>query len=256
MIMDKHFELACETFTRLSEREELRSKLSERIEMRCFDVADKAERKVFGREMGRYITLELKESLLTDEDIKEEAQRALTHNIGRLLKRAHAKRDVVLVAGLGNPQMTADSLGVEAAKAVRVALEGRGVRTIIPSVFGETGVESFDVVRGVVAAIKPDAVIVVDTLACKSVDKLYKTFQLTDSGISPGAGLMNRRKELNSSTLGVPVIAIGVPLISYTEQYPYEGDLCVTPKEIDVVVRIAGKVIARGIERAVYGRNG
>lgn len=253
--MDVYFELASETFARLSEREELRSKLSERIEMRCFDVADKDERKLFGREMGRYITLELKESLLSDEEIKEEAARALSHNISRLLKRAHARREIVLVAGLGNPKMTADSLGVEAAKAVRVALSGRGVRTVIPSVFGETGVESYDVVRGVVKAIEPDAVIVVDTLACKSVDKLYKTFQLTDSGISPGAGLMNRRKELNSATLGVPVIAVGVPLISYTEQYPYEGDLCVTPKEIDVVVRVAGRIIAKGIDRAIYGRN-
>lgn len=254
--MDAYFELASETFTRLSERDELKSRITDRIEMQCFDVQTKNERKLFNRDIGRYITLELKENLLADEDIPEEATRAIAHNLSRLLKRAHSRRDNVLVAGLGNPKMTADSLGVEAAKYVRVALEGRGIRTITPSVFGETGVESYDVIKGVVSAIKPDAVIVIDTLACKSVDKLYKTFQLTDAGISPGAGLGNKRKELNTQTLGIPVIAIGVPLISYTDEYPYSGDLCVTPKEINVVVKVAGKAIAKGINKAVYGRNG
>ncbi len=253
--MDTHFELASETFSRLAEREELKCNISERIEMRCFDLSDKKERRLFDRSPGRYITLELKENLLNDDTMAEEAVRAVSHNLSRLLKRVHARRDIVLAAGLGNPRMTADSLGVEAAKAVNVSLEGKGIRTIIPSVFGETGVESYDVVKGVVNAIKPDAVIVVDTLACKSVDKLYKTFQLTDSGIAPGAGLMNRRKELTADSLSVPVIAVGVPLIAYTEQYPYAGDLCVTPKEIDIVVKVAAKVIAKAINRVVYGKN-
>ncbi|NCA67162.1 MAG: GPR endopeptidase [Clostridia bacterium] len=253
--MDTSFELASETFARLGEREELKCNITDRIEMRCYDVMNKDERKLFDREMGRYITLELKDNLLADAKIKEEAIRAVAHNISKLIKKSHARRDNILVAGLGNPKMTADSLGVEAAKGVRVVLEGKGVRTITPSVYGETGVESFDVIKGVVAAITPDVVIIVDTLACRSVDKLYKTFQLSDAGIRPGAGLGNRRKALTENTLGVPVISIGVPLISYTEQYPYAGDLCVTPKEIDIVVKVAGEVIAQSINRAVYGKN-
>lgn len=253
--MDAFFELASETFTRLSERKELKSNLTERIEMRCFDVATVDERKLFNRELGRYITLELKENLLIDEDIQDEAKKAIAHNISRLLKRAHAKRGTILIAGLGNPKMTADSLGALVANKVSIAREGKGIKTVAPSVFGETGVESYDVVRGVVNAISPDAVIVVDTLACKSVDKLYRTFQLTDAGISPGAGVGNRRKELSQNTLEIPVISIGMPLISYTSEYPYKGDLCVTPKEIDVVVEVAAKVIAKAIDKAIYGKN-
>lgn len=250
--MDIFFELASETFTRLSERKELRCDLSEHLEMRCFDVNTKEERKLLNREIGRYITLELKENILYNESLHEESRRGITHSIVRLIKRANARKNNILVAGLGNPKMTADSLGALVARSVKVAREGKGIRTIVPSVFGETGVESYDVVRGVVNAISPDVVIVVDTLACKSVDKLYRTFQLTDSGICPGAGVGNRRKELSQNTLGIPVISVGVPLISYTSEYPYKGDLCVTPKEIDIVVEIAASIIAKAINKAVY----
>ncbi len=253
--MDIYFELASETFTRLSEKEELKCELSEHIEMRCFDVVTREERKLLNREVGRYITLEIKENILFNTTIYKEAEKGITHNITRLLKRSSAKKNNILVVGLGNPKMTADSLGVIVAKKGKVAREGKGIRTVIPSVFGETGVESYDVVRGVVNAITPDAVVVVDTLACKSVTRLYRTFQLTDAGICPGAGLGNHRKPLSKATLGIPVISIGVPLISYTSEYPYSGDLCVTPKEIDVVVEELSAIIAKAINKSVYGKN-
>ncbi len=164
----------------------------------------------------------------------------------------------VLVAGLGNPAITPDAVGPETAA---LTLATRHLKAQLPEEFaafrpvsvcrtgvlGTTGIESSELLRSVCAAVRPDAVIVVDALASRSTERLCRTVQLTDSGIVPGSGVGNDRAELSRRVLGVPVIAVGVPTVVDA------GDgLIVTPRDIDRYVKDAGRLIAYGLNLALH----
>ncbi|MBR5236015.1 MAG: GPR endopeptidase [Clostridia bacterium] len=176
-----------------------------------------------GKPIGHYITIEF-----PDMNIAEgEEYEALCRIVGKELQALLPLKDKanVLVVGLGNWNITPDSLGPKAISKLMVTRhllqyipdqidEGiRPVCAISPGVLGITGMETSEIIKGVTNAIKPDAIIVIDALAARSMDRISTTIQLCDTGISPGAGVGNQRKALDKSSLGVPVIAIGVPTV-------------------------------------------
>ncbi len=248
--MDIYKELAWECCSRLRSEDEKVTVLSENVSLRRFRVEGKEARGLFGRGEGDYLSLEFKDNLLMPY-LQKEAVRVTANAFEKLIRQNRIRTKTVLVAGLGNSKMRADSLGTETASLLNERFHGERIKTVIPSVFGETGVESSDVVQGVVAAIKPDLLVAVDTLACRSPENMFNTIQITDAGISPGAGVGNRRKSLDKTTLGVPVIAVGMPLVSYTTDHPRYGEMVVTPREIDVMVKRGASIIARALTKTM-----
>lgn len=166
-----------------------------------------------------------------------------------------------LVVGLGNTDITPDALGPIVADRVLatrhltnelkrdLGLDGlKSVSTITPNVLGKTGIESYDLVSATAKKIKPDIIIAVDALACRDPERLCRTIQIADSGICAGSGVNNARKPLNLATLGIPVIALGVPtVIDANSFFNSDENMMVTPKEIDLLVEKAADIISRAI---------
>ena len=166
-----------------------------------------------------------------------------------------------LVVGLGNTDITPDALGPIVADRVLatrhltselkrdLGLDGlKSVSTITPNVLGKTGIESYDLVSATAKKIKPDIIIAVDALACRDPERLCRTIQIADSGICAGSGVNNARKPLNLATLGIPVIAVGVPtVIDANSFFNSDENMMVTPKEIDLLVEKAADIISRAI---------
>jgi len=160
-----------------------------------------------------------------EEDLKELAEQELSGQLMKLLEGKNAEH--ILVVGLGNREVTADAVGpltvdgllitrhyfLEESVREAVGKKYRRVSAFVPGVMAQTGMETMELIKGVVEEIKPDVVLAVDALAAGSPKRLNTTIQLTDAGISPGAGVGNNRKELNETSLGCPVIAIGVPTV-------------------------------------------
>lgn len=172
----------------------------------------------------------------------------------------------VLVVGLGNVGMVADSLGVATGQKLLVTgemdiskeSELGNLFYIEPKVKGVTGVASFDIIMGVVNTIKPDIVIAIDALCTKDVNRLCCSFQISDAGIMPGGGVGNMTKMLNTKTLNAKVIAIGVPLIVRGRYLSDIVDIAMrdfTVKEIDYYILACANVIADSINRVVHGKN-
>jgi spore protease len=235
---------------------------------------NRAEEKKYGKARGMYMTFE-SDGFFRNEELKKRLANALCGGLFELaeyLKLYHVKK--TLVVGVGNILMTADSLGPECAK--KIMPETRGEKTLcalIPGVKGITGIEALDIVSAAVEKIKPDIVVAVDTLAASDAKRLSRTFQLSTAGLMPGGGVKNHRPALNAETLGVPVIAVGVPLVVYAVNIigqilnegalpPYKSfsnyakgqtvgqalrDMIVTVKDINVAVDECSDIIAEGI---------
>jgi len=176
------------------------------------------------------------------------------------------QRDNILVVGLGNREITADSIGPFTASkllatrhisgkfAENIGLSGlKSVAVISPDVLGKTGIESYEIVESVAKKIKPSAIIAIDALAAGSVNRLFRTVQLSNTGISPGSGVKNSRKELSEETLSVPVIGIGVPTVvdagslafELTNKEPSDGtDMIVTPKDCDILCHKISEILS------------
>ncbi len=167
--------------------------------------------------VGKYITMESDYMNLDDEDTIEKLADELALHIGELMKDCCSGGASVLVVGLGNRDVTSDSLGPRAAEKINITRHlkngTRDVSGIIPGVMAFTGIESAQIVKGVVEETEPDLIIAIDALAARSVTRLGNTIQLTNTGIQPGSGVGNHRNSLTRETLGVPVIAIGVPTV-------------------------------------------
>lgn len=220
-----------------------RKKLFEKLD-RSDVLLSPEQAKAISKRAGKYITLTCDAVLDGNKREQKRLSSALADALDELLPN---KRDVLIV-GLGNADMTADTLGVKVAKLLTPSDK---LRCLCPSVFGVTGIESFEIVKGVCERIKPSAVIAVDTLCAASKERLGRAFQLTDSGITPGSGVGNARKTLCRDTLSLPVISIGLPLVIYASAYSgkAEGELIVTPKDVDVIVSDAALVVAAAIEK-------
>jgi len=172
-----------------------------------------------GKKKGKYITLEFDD--VTDINNMRKVTETLTLILKKVLKLK--KNSYGLIVGLGNDKSTPDSLGPLVVNDVIVtnhlyvlnelSENYKRLSALNPGVTGETGIETSDIIESVVNKIKPDYLVVVDSLASKSLERLNKTIQITDTGIHPGSGIGNKRKEISSDTIGIPVIAIGVPTV-------------------------------------------
>lgn len=179
-----------------------------------------------GKPPGNYITIEAPGLREHDVELREQVSQVLAREVASLLPQQD-KSGATLVVGLGNWHVTPDSLGplvIEELLVTRHLFEYapehvddgmRSVCAIAPGVLGITGIETGDVISGVVQKVQPSAIIAVDALAARSIDRLGTTIQIADTGISPGSGVGNKRHALNRETLGVPVIAIGTPSVVY-----------------------------------------
>lgn len=182
--------------------------------------------KAMGRPKGNYITMEAPNMDGQDEEYHQQISIELAKIIQRLLPKSEEKISV-LVAGLGNREVTPDALGprvVDNMMITRHVLKEFGkyafgeeevssVSGIVPGVMAQTGMESQEIIRGIVEETRPDVMIAIDALAARSTKRLSRTIQITDTGINPGSGVGNHRHGLSKDTIGIPVIAIGVPTV-------------------------------------------
>lgn len=178
---------------------------------------------LLNKKEGNYITIELTD--ITNYEDRENVGEVLVNEIKDILNKNNIKDNYeCLVIGLGNKKSTPDALGPMVIDNILVTRhlfelnadvkEGiRKVSAIIPGVMGNTGIETIDIIKGIVDNVKPKFIIVIDSLCASSIERLNKTIQLTDTGIHPGSGIGNMRKEISKDTLGIPVIAIGVPTV-------------------------------------------
>lgn len=230
-----------------------------------------------GKEIGTYITIELPS--LTD-NFNETDKRLIT--IGEEIRRLLPVNGLVLVVGLGNQEITPDSLGPKTSSRVLATrhISGeiarstgldrlRPVAVMQTGVTGQTGIETGEYILSIVKRIKPTAVVAIDALASRRIERLGCTLQISDTGIAPGAGVGNHRTRINQDTIGVPVIAIGVPTVvdiqtlasdllknecSDKEQKiirPDNRDMIVIPREIDLLTERASRLIAFALNGAL-----
>ena len=234
------------------------------------EVLDETGAKAIGKPLGTYVTIEL-------PPLGEYAQvfGPGMECAARELRRMLPPEGPVLVAGLGNGDMTPDALGPrccslvlatrhiagELAKSAGLG-DLRPVSCLTPGVLGRTGMESAELVAAAVRATKPAAVLTVDALAARRLSRLGCTLQLSDSGIVPGSGVGNARQALSRATLGVPVISLGVPTVVDAATLvadlaggpgppPESADMMVTPREVDLLIERAAKLCAMAVNRAL-----
>ena len=189
------------------------------------DIINENGAKAAQKEVGKYITMEITDVEYLTEEQKENIIQSLGKSLYSLVSNGEKENKTVLVVGLGNEYVTPDALGPKVISyiditrhLVRYAKEyvepgTREISGISPGVMGTTGIETYEIICSVVEKVKPELIIVVDSLASMSVSRLGRTVQLGNTGITPGAGIKNEREGLNEKTLGVPVIAIGVPTV-------------------------------------------
>ena len=187
------------------------------------DVLNEIGEEALGKKKGKYITIEIQDVNYIDENEKEKIQNNLSKNIKELIGVDNTKS--LMVVGLGNIAVTPDALGPKVIQNIDITRHllkfannlvdpnTREVSAICPGVLGTTGIETSEIIHSVVEKVKPDILIVIDSLASHSIHRVGCTIQLSNTGITPGEGVRNKRAELNEQTLGIPVIAIGVPTV-------------------------------------------
>ena len=262
---------------------------------RCeIEVQTEEAAKKLGKPRGRYVTLEA-EPL---HSLPQNRRQGIAEEIARTVQELLPPFGEVLVVGLGNRHITSDALGSRVAEGVLVTrhlkgvlpqpLQGRlrGVSALCPGVLGITGMETADMVRGAVEQTHPAAVIAVDALSARECARIGTAIQISDTGIQPGSGVGNHRTGLTRETLGIPVIAIGVPTVVYSkvivrdaltlllnamssekgdpadaaealaQRLTHEqlGEMVVTPREIDQLVGEVGQVLSMGLNLALQPR--
>ncbi len=278
-------------------------KVNDNINISRVKVTNENGKNAIGKPIGNYITIDFKSLKIAGNDEIQAASEVLTKELKELLQKHVEPQDPILVVGLGNIYVTPDALGPKVINEVDVTrhlLEympevmdksTREVSAVSPGVLGTTGIETVEILKGIVDNVKPKLVIVIDALASRSIERISSSVQLADTGIVPGAGVGNARKELTQESLGIPVIALGIPTVveaatiaadSLTlfiqkvqeqgesndflnklqedDKYniikeilaPEEYNFIVTPKEIDALIEKMKDVVARGINFAIY----
>lgn len=233
--------------------------------------------KALGKPMGVYVTLEAPGMIEPEEDYHQEISASLARELRSIIPDAE-KEQSILVVGLGNRDVTADALGPHVAdnlfvtrhvvkeygKAAYNKSRMHMVSSIVPGVMAKTGMESAEIIRGVVEQTKPDVVIVVDALAARSTKRLNRTIQVTNTGIHPGSGVGNHRNGLTKESLDVPVIAIGVPTVvdaativndAMSGRMPVNltelNNMYVTSKDVDYQIKQISHIICDAINGAL-----
>ena len=249
-----------------------REQLSKGITTTVVEILDQRGVRALNKPVGFYVTLELQRGLLREPAGFARAAARLGKELGKLLPDQGA----VLVAGLGNGAVTPDAIGPRCLEHLVVTrhLGGvfpqlRPVSAIAPGVLGTTGLESVEVVRGIVERSQPSCVVVVDALASRDPDRICTTVQLTDTGIVPGSGVGHHRAAFDRDTLGVPVLAVGVPTVveantllwdvleengckNGRNPMKYDHSLVVTPKDIDARVGVISRLLGYGISLGLH----
>lgn len=277
-------------------------KVNDDITISRVKVTNEKGEEAIGKPIGSYITIDVKNFNIAQNEEIQQASEALTKELKALLEKHIDAKGPILVVGLGNIYVTPDALGPKVINEIDItrhllqympeALDEntREVSAVSPGVLGTTGIETLEILKGIVDNTKPKLVIVIDALASRSIERISSSVQLADTGIVPGAGVDNTRKEITANTLGIPVIAIGIPTVveaatiaadSLTlliqkvqeqgesndflnklqeeDKYqvikevlaPEEYNFIVTPKEIDGLIEKMKDVVARGINFAI-----
>lgn len=266
----------------------------EHVKITSITIKNDQAAQTMGRPVGTYVTIESPPLKINDPYVKDEIIQAMGKYIPILLNNVLRPQDVVLLAGLGNWRATPDSLGPKFIQhspitrhyhqyAPDALVEGmRPTCGIAPGVLGVTGLETYDVIKGVVDKVKPAVLIVVDALAAQNVERIGNTIQMGNTGIQPGGGIGNQRHALTQQELGIPVIAIGCPTIvnaavitsqaikqfcinngiTFNEVNAasaikdilsfFGGSLTVTPKEIDDIIENSSRIISMGVAASLF----
>ena len=184
------------------------------------DITNQNGEQAIGKPIGTYITIDIQKLRLAEEAEIQKSAEILSEELKEIINKHIESKDDILVVGLGNIYVTPDSLGPKVINDIDVTRHiikylpqyidenSRPVSAISPGVLGTTGIETLEILEGVVKEIKPKLLIVIDALASRSIERISSTIQLSDTGIVPGAGVGNTRKEISKNTLGIPVIAI------------------------------------------------
>lgn len=276
--------------------------VDEKIRVEKVKIINEEGEKAIGKPKGCYVTIDVKQLKIAQEEELEKAGQTLADELRNIIDSHIDKQGEILVVGLGNSYVTPDSLGPKVINNIEVTRhimnylpqyvnEGtRMVSAISPGVLGTTGIETVEILKGIVDNINPKLVIVIDALASRSIERISSTVQISDTGIVPGAGVGNTRTEISQNTLGIPVVAIGIPTVVETavlvndsldlfigklqeeaksndylnklkeeDNYeeikealvPSDFNLIVTPKEIDDLIQNMTQIVATGINQAV-----
>ena len=276
--------------------------IDEKLKVTRVKVTNKQGEQAIGKPIGSYITIDVKNlKMATEEEIQSSAE-VLSKELVKILDNHINKQGEILVVGLGNLYVTPDSLGPKVINDIDVTRhlinflpqyveEGtRMVSAISPGVLGTTGIETYEILKGIVQNTNPKLVIVIDALASRSIERISSTIQISDTGIVPGAGVGNTRREISERTLGIPVISMGIPTVvesavlvndcldlfitklqdeaksnDYLNQLkeqdnyeeikealiPNDYNMIVTPKEIDDLIENMSSIVARGINMSL-----
>lgn len=276
--------------------------VNENVKVSRVKITNQNGEQALGKPIGNYVTIDVKKLKLAGEDEIQKTSETVTNELRKIIDLHTDKQGDILVVGLGNIYVTPDSLGPKVINEIDVTRhiikylpqyidEGtRPVSAISPGVLGTTGIETVEILKGIVDNIHPKLLIVIDALASRSIERISSTIQISDTGIVPGAGVGNTRQEISKSTLGIPVVAIGIPTVvelatlvsdgidifidrlqDKAESNEYlnklqqndkyeevkealnvgEYNMIVTPKEIDDLIENMKDIVARGINFAV-----
>ena len=276
--------------------------INEKLKVTRVEILNKNGEKAIGKPVGNYVTIDVKKLKLAEDEDIQKASEVVTKELKKIINIHTDKQGDILVVGLGNIYVTPDALGPKVINEIDVTRhiikylpqyvdEGtRPVSAISPGVLGTTGIETVEILKGIVDNIHPKLLIVIDALASRSIDRISSTIQISDTGIVPGAGVGNTRQEISQTTLGIPVIALGIPTVvelatlvsdgidifidrlqEKAESNEYlnklqqddkyeevkealnvgEYNMIVTPKEIDDLIENMKDIVARGINFAI-----
>ena len=235
-------------------------KPTEKISITRVNIKDEEGQKALGKPIGKYITLDIKDMKYMEDEDLESVSSSISGELKKVLDKHLEPQDSVLIVGLGNEYVTPDSLGPKVASNLEVTRhvikycpqfvkEGtREISAVSPGVLGVTGIETLEIVKGIVENVKPKLLIAIDSLCSKDMNRISSSVQIADTGIVPGGGVGNRREELSQNTLGIPVVAIGVPTVT---MFPNDIDFIVTPKEIDELIKNMSEVISDAINMSL-----
>ena len=266
------------------------------------EILDEEGEQALRKPKGVYVTIDINNLKIARDEEIEQAATCVSQELKNLIQKHVGDKDEILVVGLGNEYVTPDALGPKVISDIDVTRHiikympqildenTRPVSAISPGVLGTTGIETVEILQGIAQNVNPKLIIAIDALASRNIDRISRTIQLSDTGIVPGAGVGNKRSEVSINTLGVPVIALGVPtcvdlaaitddcldifisklqdkgesnqyLNQLKEDDNYEGikeallpndyNMIVTPKEIDDLIVNMSSVVARGINMSL-----
>lgn len=281
---------------------EVQNEEKENIKITRVKITNEEGEKALNKPKGNYITLDIKNIKTIDNEQIEKISDNLAEELRNIIKEHISDTEDILIVGLGNLYVTPDALGPKVVPEIEITRhileympkampeDTRPVSAISPGVLGTTGIETMEILKGIVENVKPKMLIVIDALATRSIERISSSIQIADTGIVPGAGVNNTRKGISQKTLGIPVIALGIPtvvdLASITndcidlfienlqqkamsndylnklrEQDNYEEikealvpkdyNMIVTPKEIDKLIENMSKIVATGINMAM-----